>query len=275
MFHDVLRALRNTGTRLSALHLRGVGSTTHACRNAWAVVKTSATLLHIALLHKTRQAPLCKASEIVAKSGTCAHVVEHFLAGLEEAGVVTLTGDGIHVTSEQRMRIAELAISGGADSERVARELRWQEFEEFAAHVLQVEGYATVKHFIFRNFARKYEIDVVAAKEPFLLCVDCKHWHHGWAPSRIMAAARNQMLRATCLSEASLFYGNRLRIGGWQSVQLLPMLLTLADVSSRLLDGVPIVSALRLRDFLCQVSLRDERLCFIDVPARSQALLLC
>jgi Holliday junction resolvase-like predicted endonuclease len=223
----------------------------------------------------TRQAPLCRAREIAAKSGTCSYVVERFLGGLEEAGVVTLTGDGIHVTSGQRMRIAELAIAGGADSERVARELRWQEFEEFASNILQAEGYATVKHLIFRDFARKYEIDVVATKEPFLLCVDCKHWHYGWAPSRIMTAARNQMLRATCLSERCLSLRNRLRIGAWRSVQLLPILLTLADMPSRLIDGVPIVSALRLRDFLCQVSLRDERLRFIDVPARSQALLSC
>jgi Holliday junction resolvase-like predicted endonuclease len=230
--------------------------------------------LHIALLHETRQAPVCKTGELVTKSKTCLHVVECFLAGLQEAGVITLTDEEIHVTSEQRMRIAELAISGGADSERVARELQWQEFEELAARILEVEGYATVKHFIFRNFARKYEIDVVGAKEPFLLCVDCKHWHYGWGPSRIMAAARNQMLRVLCLSEAYASYGKKLRIGGWRSVQLLPMVLTLADVSSKLLDGVPIVSALRLRDFLCQVSPQDERLHFIDVPARSQALLV-
>jgi Holliday junction resolvase-like predicted endonuclease len=172
------------------------------------------------------------------------------------------------------MRIAELAILGGADYERVARELRWQEFEGFAAHILDAEGYATAKHFIFRNSARRYEIDVLGAKEPMVLCVDCKHWHYGWAPSKVMAAARNQMMRVLCLSEAYAFYGRKLRIAAWRSAQLLPIVLTLADVSSKLIDGVPIVSALRLRDFLCEVSPWDERLRFIDVPARSHALLV-
>jgi Holliday junction resolvase-like predicted endonuclease len=237
-------------------------------------VKTSATILHVAILHETRKAPVCKTGEIVTKSKTCLHVVERFLGKLQETGIITLTGEEIHVTSEQRMRIAEHAISRGADPERVATELRWQEFEGLAAHILDAEGYVTAKHFIFRNSARKYEIDVLGAKEPMVLCVDCKHWHHGWAPSRIVAAARNQMLRALYLSEAYSFYGRKLRIAGWRSAQLLPIVLTLADVSSRLVDGVPIVSALRLRDFLCQVGPWDERLCFVDVPVRSQDLLL-
>jgi len=226
------------------------------------------------LLHETRQIPVCKTGEIVTKSRTCLPVVECFLGKLQESGIITLTGEEIHVTSEQRMGIAELAISRGADPERVATELRWQEFEGLAAHVLEIEGYVTAKHFIFRNSARKYEIDVLGAKEPMVLCVDCKHWHHGWAPSRIVAAARNQMLRVLCLSEAYAFYGRKLRIASWRSVQLLPIVLTLADVSSRMVDGVPIVSALRLRDFLCQVNPWDERLRFVDIPVRSQDLLL-
>jgi hypothetical protein len=225
------------------------------------------------LLHKTRQNPVCKANEIVARSKTCLPLVESFLLELREAGVIALAGEEIRITSEQRMRIAELAILTGADSERVARELRWQEFEGLAANILDVEGYATVRHFIFRNPARKYEIDVLGAKEPLVLCVDCKHWHYGWAPSRIMAAARNQMMRVLCLSEAYASYGRKLRIAGWRSVRLLPIILTLADVSSKLLDGVPIVSTLRLRDFLCEVNPWDERLRFVDGPTRSQARL--
>ena len=230
--------------------------------------------MHIALLRETKQNPACKTDEIAAKSKTCLSVVECFLAGLQEAGVITLVDEEIHVTSEQRMRIAELAILKGADYERVARELRWQEFEGLAARILDAEGYATAKHFIFRNSARKYEIDVLGAKEPMVLCVDCKHWHYGWAPSKAMAAARNQMMRVLCLSEAYAFCERKLRMAAWRSAQLLPIVLTLADVSSKLIDGVPIVSALRLRDFLCAVSPWDERLRFIDVPVRSQALLV-
>jgi Holliday junction resolvase-like predicted endonuclease len=217
---------------------------------------------------------MCKTSEIVAKSKVCLSIVEGFVVKLHEASVVTLTGEEIHITPEQRMRIAELAILEGVDPERVARELGWQEFEGLAAHILSREGYATANHFIFKHSARKYEIDVLGAKEPMVLCVDCKHWRHGWAPSKIMTAARNQLLRVQSLSEVFAFYEKKHHITGWRSARLLPIVVALADVSSKLMDGVPIVSALRLRDFLCQVSPWDERLRFVDIPAPTQARLV-
>ena len=226
------------------------------------------------MLHETRQNPVCKTSEIAAKTKICLSVAEGLLVKLQEVGAVTLKDEEAHVTPEQRMRIAELAISKGADPENVARELRWQEFERLVAYILGREGYATANHFIFRHAARKYEIDVLGAKEPMVLCVDCKHWHHAWAPSKIMAAARNQLLRVQSLSEVFAFYEKKHRIAGWRSVRLLPIVLTLADVSLKLMDGVPIVSALRFRDFLCQVSPWIETLRFVDVPAPSQVLLV-
>jgi Holliday junction resolvase-like predicted endonuclease len=201
-------------------------------------------------------------------------VVEALLVKLQKAGIVTLTGEEIHVTPEQRMRIAELAISKGADPENVARQLRWQEFEGLAARILNREGYATANHFIFRHASRKYEIDVLGAKEPMVFCVDCKHWHHGWARGKIMAAARSQLIRVQSLSQVFAFYEKKHRIVGWRSVRLLPIVLTLADVSLKLMDGVPIVSALRFRDFLCRVSPWIETLRFVDVPEHSQVLLV-
>ncbi|HXZ98357.1 MAG TPA: restriction endonuclease [Candidatus Acidoferrum sp.] len=229
-------------------------------------------VLHTTLLHETRQNPVCRTGEILTKSNVCVSVLEPLLLGLQEAGMVTLRDEEIQVTPEQRMRIAELAISMGADPENVARQLRWQEFEGLVASILGLEGYATANHFIFRHASRKYEIDVLGAKERMILCVDCKHWHHGWAPSKIMAAARSQLVRVQSLSQVFSLYEKKHRIVSWRSVRLLPVVLTLADVSLKLMDGVPIVSALRFKDFLCQVSPWIETLRFVDVPARSQVL---
>jgi len=230
--------------------------------------------LHIALLHETRQNLTCKTSELVTRSRTCWSVVEDSLLKLQIAGAVDLAGEEIHITREQRLRIAELAITKGVDPERVARELRWQEFEGLADHVLSRQGYATSNHFIFKHSGHKFEIDVLGAKEPLVLCVDCKHWHHGWAPSKIMTAARNQLLRVQSLSKVFTTYTRKLHVIGSRSVRLLPIVLTLADLSSRLINGVPIVSVLRLRDFLCQIDPWVETLRFVDVPVSSQALLV-
>lgn len=230
--------------------------------------------MHVTLLHETRHNPMCKTSEIVTRSKACWSVVEDSLLKLQKAGAVDLAGEEIHITPEQRLRIAELAITRGADPERVARELRWQEFEGLAGQVLSRKGYATSNHFVFKHSGHKYEIDVLGAKEPLVLCVDCKHWHHGWAPRKIMTAARNQLLRVQSLSEVFTTHRRKLHVTGWRSVRLLPIVLTLADLSSKLIDGVPIVSVLRLRDFLCQINPWVETLRFVDVPVSSQTLLV-
>jgi hypothetical protein len=230
-------------------------------------------LLHIGLLHETRQNHFCNTGDVIARSNACRSLVEEGLDTLKEAGAVTITGKGIHVTPEQRLRIAELAIMKGADPERVARELQWQEFEKLTSQILRREGYATANHFVFKNSERKYEIDVLGAKEPTVLCIDCKHWHHGSSPSKITAAATSQLIRTQSLSQVFHSYGKKHHIVGWHSVQLLPIVLTLVDLCSNMVDGVPVVSVFRLRDFLCQVGPCVDRLGFVSVPSSSQALL--
>jgi len=223
-------------------------------------------VLCAALLRETRKNLTCQTSQVVASSKISRSLMQESLLRLRERGVVALAGEEIQVSLEQRLRIAELAIAIGADPERIARELRWQEFEAFADQVLARDGFATLNHFVFKDSGRRFEIDVVAAKEPIVLCVDCKHWHHGWAPSKIAAAARNQLLRVLRLSKAFPVGGRKLPTGSWRSVRLLPAVLTLADVSPKLIDGVPIVSALRFRSFLSEINPWVDELRFVDLP---------
>jgi len=232
------------------------------------------TAFHVALLEGTKHTLACRRSEILRKSKTCSSVVEESLEKLQQAGAVPSVGEEIRLTREQRLQVAEIAVTNGADPELVARELSWQEFERFISKLLNLEAYATVNHFIFRYCGHKYEIDILGAKEPIVLCVDCKHWHHGSAASKIKVAAKNQLTRAESLSEVFMSYGTKHKIGRWRSMRLLPIVLTLADASPKLVDGVPVVSAFRLRDFLSQVTPWTERLHFVHVPLFSQALLI-
>ena len=233
----------------------------------------TSTILCTALLRETRKNLTCHISEVVASSKMCRSLVEESLLKLRERGAVALAGEEIQVSLEQRLRIAELAIAIGADPERIARELRWQEFEAFADQVLARDGFATLNHFVFKDSGRRFEIDVIAAREPIVLCVDCKHWHHGWAPGKIAAAARNQLLRVLHLSQAFPVRGRKLSTGSWRSARLLPAVLTLADVCPKLIDGVPIVSALRFRSFLSEINPWLHELRFIEVP-KCQSMLV-
>lgn len=221
-----------------------------------------------ALLRKTRENTFCQIGDVVASSRVCRSLVEESLLGLREEGAIDLTDEEIRISPEQRLSIAELAIAIGADPERVARELRWQEFEAFAGQVLARAGFATLEHFVFKVSGHRFEIDVLGAKEPVVLCVDCKHWHHGWHPSKIAAAAGNQLLRVLRLSQVLPDAERKLPTSTWRSARLLPIVLTLADVSPKVIDGVPIVSALRFRSFLSEINPWVEELRFVDVQVR-------
>ena len=233
----------------------------------------SQTALIIALLRETKQTPLCTAKTLALTSKTCQSAIEESLRRLQETCPMTIVDDCIHLTPEQRLRVAEIALTNGADPEQVARELSWQEFERFIRRVLDLEGYAATTHFIFKHSGRRFEIDVLGSKEPVVICVDCKHWHHGSAASKIKLAAKNQLQRAESLSHVFMSYGKKHGIARWRSTRLLPIVLTLADLSPTIIEGVPVVSALRLRDFLCQYSPWNEELRFVDVPLSLQALL--
>jgi len=224
----------------------------------------TSAIIHIALLHETRENRVCQIRDLAASMRTCASLVKESLVQLQDTGVLALEEEAVLVSPEERLRIAELAIASGADPARVAKELRWQEFESLADQLLVRDGFTTLIHFVFKAEGRRFEIDVVGAKETLVLCMDCKHWYHGWAPSKITAAARSQMLRVLCLSRVFQTYTRRLPIKNCRSVRLLPIVLTLADVSSRLVEGVPIVSVFRLRTFLSEVNPWVESLRFVD-----------
>jgi len=229
----------------------------------------TSAILCTAVLRETRKNLTCQIGEVVASSKICRSLVEQSLLKLRERGAVALAGEEIQVSLEQRLRIAELAIAIGADPERIARQLRWQEFEAFADHVLALEGYATITHFVFKASGHRHEIDVLGAKEPLVLCVDCKHWHTGCGPARLLTAVENQVLRVQLLSQSLRTCGRKLATTGWRSVRLLPVILTLADVPLKVIDRVPVVSSLRLRSFLFEVSPWLDKLRFVDAPMSS------
>jgi hypothetical protein len=79
------------------------------------------------------------------------------------------------------------------------------------------------------------------------------------------------MQRVVFLSKVFPTYLGRLSIGIWNSARLLPVVLTLADVSSRLVDGVPVVSALRFKSFLSELSPWVDQLRFVDARVSSLA----
>lgn len=135
--------------------------------------------------------------------------------------------------ASQKCELAVYAVARGADPVSVSRFLHWKEFEEFVTRAFESFGYPVKHDFRFKTNGLRRQVDVVANLPGMLASVDCKHWSRA---AGLPAACRDQAERSALLSSY---------LGG---VKVLPIVATLG--SSRVYEGVPVVSAGSLRDFL-------------------------
>ena len=156
-----------------------------------------------------------------------------------------------------RFKLASDAARLGA-LQSVARALTWQEFETFSEECLSRMGFQTQKGVILKDDARRWQIDIVARRAQIVLAVDCKHWDSPNYPSKFNRAAEHQkqalslILRSQRSSQAS-----------YSAEWGLPVILTLFDPRSPILDDVVLVSVGQLSDFLNHLTPYDQRLPFV------------
>jgi hypothetical protein len=133
------------------------------------------------------------------------------------------------------------AIRSGVDSERVCRALGFREFEDVGSEALRLNGYKTSTRFNFKHSGRRYEIDLVAAKDCRILCIDFKHWAHGLSKSQLSSAVKKQVERTEALKAEKQSYGREIGIRRDQKMAFVPAIVTLTDCETRLVEKVPII----------------------------------
>jgi hypothetical protein len=146
-----------------------------------------------------------------------------------------------------RVLAAVALIKTGAPPESVSSLLTWREFEEFCARLLMAGGYTVRKNVVITKPRR--QIDIYAESAGLGISVDCKHWGRGFGPSALERIAGAQIERTT-------LYKKKLAL----DTPVLPVILTLLDVPTRLVIGVPVVPIFALRSFLGSVSRFEEGL---------------
>ena len=162
------------------------------------------------------------------------------------------------MTTSVRLRLAYEAVRHGA-IQQVARALTWQEFEQFSEECLQAVGFDTKKGVTAKDDSRRWQLDVIAKKGSMILAIDCKHWESPGYDSKLSKAAEHQKLAVQALLHQMATKGE---IDG-EGLQALPMILTLFEPRSRMVDGVVAVSVDQLADFLQGVSPYSSDLPFI------------
>lgn len=192
--------------------------------------------------------------ESINKDAKVPHsIAVKLLKKLQSDNLIYLKGDSIEVQSESRLRLAVKAVELGVDVERMSDFLKWQEFEGIAALALERNGYAVAKNVRFRHAGRKWEIDVVGCRKPLVICIDCKHWHHGMHPATVRKMVKAQAERVQAFSETLPSVSLEIECTRWERAKLIPVILSLISGGFKFHQAVPIVPVLQLQDFLSQL----------------------
>ena len=205
-------------------------------------------------LKHTKDDELLNISQIADRAKTTTEQVALILGRMLQLEVPS----GAQLTNSARFKLAVEAVRHGA-LQQVARALSWQEFEAFTEECLQTVGFDTRKGIIVKDDSRRWQIDVIAKKSRMILAIDCKHWESPGYDSKLTKAADHQRLALHALIQQMTGRGDVEREG----VFALPIILTLFEPRSRLVDGAVVVSVEQFADFLEGVSPFSSELPFI------------
>jgi Holliday junction resolvase-like predicted endonuclease len=215
--------------------------------------------LIISLLKLTKEGPVL--TELVNREAHLPSTTTvKLLVKLQNEGLVYLKQGNVGAESGGRLKLAVQAISLGADVEHVSSLLCWQEFEEITALALKNNGYTVSNNVRFKQSGRRWEIDVVGCKKPFVVCVDCKHWQHAIAPSALKRIIDLQVKRTLALADSLPNPSLKLECTRWGKAKFMPAILSIMPSAFKFYGKVPVVPILQLQDFLNQLPAYAETL---------------
>ncbi|MBI4009923.1 MAG: NERD domain-containing protein [Candidatus Aenigmarchaeota archaeon] len=83
----------------------------------------------------------------------------------------------------------------GYQHEDIIKKFNWKEFEGFIAEIFRNNHFFVKQNFVFKT-KNRYEIDLVAVSNRYVLCIDCKEWNRGrYKKSGLKKAANKQEKR--------------------------------------------------------------------------------
>jgi len=229
----------------------------------------SLRLLLVRLLALTNGEPV----EVEALRGSLRITSEAFDALLQQfadEGLVSMQGESISLALEQRLNVSMKAIEAGADPEAVSRSLGWLEFEELSAKVFEANGFKVSRRFRFTAQGRRWELDILAARSPYLVCGECKHWGKGMGNQTARGIIEMHLEKTSVFSRHIEELRRRIGIGGWSKAVIVPMALTLSATPMEIYRRVPSVSVLALPSFLSEFDGQIGRLANFKVGLKPQ-----
>ena len=133
-----------------------------------------------------------------------------------------------------RLQTALFAITLGATIEDVSEYLTWRDFEAITGIILEENGFNVTKNLVLTK--PRMEIDVIGKKMNLALLIDCKHWKT-MSKSALDEIVKKQIERVK-------------RYVADEDITALPVIVTLHQEGTQLVENVPIVPIMKLPSFL-------------------------
>ncbi|MFW9831367.1 MAG: restriction endonuclease [Candidatus Thorarchaeota archaeon] len=167
-----------------------------------------------------------------------------------------------------KVQIAIRALQLGEPQRAILQALTWQEFEEFVACVFTFHDFEVHHRFRFST-NRRFEIDIVAGRNPIMFCVDCKQYGVRLGKTAALkTASEEQLSRTKTLATNFVRFQTQLGCLDWQKPLLTPLLVTMLHEDIQFHEQIPIVPAARLNAFILNF---EERLDNLQVIRPSNA----
>jgi len=180
-------------------------------------------------------------------------------------GTITLACGAVRLSTEQRVRLAVKAVELGLDFQTVSNSLGWLEFEELAAHVFEVNGFAALRRYRFQAEGRRWEMDVLARRYPYIVCAECKHYTRGMGNSTARNIVETHLEKTEVFSRHLPGQAKKIGVHRWKDAVVVPITLTLSPTEMRIYRRMPSVSALALTSFLASFEGHLERMAHFRV----------
>lgn len=135
----------------------------------------------------------------------------------------------------------------GKTVEEVLEKFNWKEFEEVIGEIFRNNEFTIKQNFRFKT-KRRYEIDILAMKQNFCLCVDCKEWSRGRYKKAGLKQAVKQLEKRT--AELKKFLKKSSIVD--QKFKFYPIIVTLFEEDIAKESKSFIVPASKLNSFLCE-----------------------
>ncbi|MCS7119972.1 MAG: hypothetical protein RMJ07_06245 [Nitrososphaerota archaeon] len=200
--------------------------------------------------------------DLLGESEILESLVREIIKSNLDKGLWKFDGEILIANSQQRLLIALRALELGADIERTCKFLTWEEFEDFAVLEFEANNFNVTKHFRFNWLGRRWEIDLLGIKKPFVVSADCKHWKRGWRGSSSLKAAEFQIERTKALAEASPLLIEKIGLHGWKEAYFMPIVLSLLPAANKFHMGCPIVPILQFRSLLVELPARIQEVAY-------------